>query len=53
MRVSRDTHLFLWALGSRKDPFDRMLLAQAWVERMILLTDDDTLGGYGDFVEVV
>lgn len=36
-----------------KDPFDRLLAAQAWVERMILLTDDDTLGGYGDFVEVV
>jgi PIN domain nuclease of toxin-antitoxin system len=36
-----------------KDPFDRLLLAQALVERMILLTDDDALGGYGDFVEVV
>ena len=36
-----------------KDPFDRMLVAQAWVEPMILLTDDDALGGYGDFVEVV
>lgn len=36
-----------------KDPFDRLLVAQAWVERMILLTDDDTMGGYGDFVEVV
>jgi PIN domain nuclease of toxin-antitoxin system len=36
-----------------KDPFDRLLVAQAWVEPMILLTDDDKLGGYGDFVEVV
>lgn len=36
-----------------KDPFDRLLVAQARVERMILLTDDDALGGYGDFVEVV
>jgi PIN domain nuclease of toxin-antitoxin system len=36
-----------------KDPFDRLLVAQAWVEPIILLTDDDTLGGYGDFVEVV
>jgi len=36
-----------------KDPFDRLLVAQAWVEPMILLTDDDTLGGYGDFIEVV
>ena len=36
-----------------KDPFDRLLVAQAWVEPMILLTDDELLGGYGDFVEVV
>ena len=36
-----------------KDPFDRLLVAQALVEKMILLTDDDTLGGYGDVVEVV
>ena len=36
-----------------KDPFDRLLVAQALVENMILLTDDDTLGGYGDCVEVV
>ncbi|MGH8296322.1 MAG: type II toxin-antitoxin system VapC family toxin [Steroidobacteraceae bacterium] len=36
-----------------KDPFDRLLVAQALLEKMILLTDDDTLGGYGDFVEVL
>ena len=36
-----------------KDPFDRLLLAQACVEPMILLTDDPTLGAYGNFVEVV
>lgn len=36
-----------------KDPFDRLLVAQARFEQMILLTDDDPLGGYGDFVEVV
>lgn len=36
-----------------KDPFDRLLVAQALVEKMILLTDDDALGGYGDCVEVV
>ena len=35
------------------DPFDRMLVAQALVENMILVTDDDALGGYGDCVEVV
>jgi PIN domain nuclease of toxin-antitoxin system len=36
-----------------KDPFDRLLVAQARFEPMILLTDDQTLGSYGDFVEVV
>jgi PIN domain nuclease of toxin-antitoxin system len=36
-----------------KDPFDRLLVAQARFEPMILLTDDEVLGGYGDFVEVV
>ncbi len=36
-----------------KDPFDRLLVAQARVEPMILLTDDEVLGGYGDFAEVV
>ena len=36
-----------------KDPFDRLLIAQARFEPMILLTDDDVLGGYGEFVEVV
>jgi len=36
-----------------KDPFDRLLVAQAKYEPMILLTDDEALGGYGDFVEVV
>jgi PIN domain nuclease of toxin-antitoxin system len=36
-----------------KDPFDRLLVAQARFEPMILLTDDQVLGGYGDFVEVI
>jgi PIN domain nuclease of toxin-antitoxin system len=36
-----------------KDPFDRLLVAQARFEPIILLTDDQVLGGYGDFVEVV
>jgi PIN domain nuclease of toxin-antitoxin system len=35
-----------------KDPFDRMLLAQASVEPMLLLTNDETLRGYGSFVSV-
>lgn len=36
-----------------KDPYDRLLVAQARFEPMILLTDDQVLRGYGDFVEVV
>ena len=35
------------------DPFDRMLVAQAKTEPLILLTNDSVLGGYGDFVEFV
>jgi PIN domain nuclease of toxin-antitoxin system len=36
-----------------RDPFDRILIAQARVEPMILLTDDEVLRGCGDLVEVV
>ncbi len=36
-----------------RDPFDRLLVAQARFEPMILLTDDEVLRGYGDIVEVV
>lgn len=33
-----------------KDPFDRMLIAQARTEKMRLLTHDDDVIGYGDGV---
>jgi PIN domain nuclease of toxin-antitoxin system len=36
-----------------RDPFDRLLVAQAVVEPLHLLTHDRTLGRYGDFVQVV
>jgi PIN domain nuclease of toxin-antitoxin system len=36
-----------------KDPFDRMLIAQALIEPMILLTNDEGLRGYGPFVTLV
>jgi len=36
-----------------KDPFDRMLVAQAATEPMVLLTNDEPLRGYGSFVSVV
>ena len=36
-----------------RDPFDRLLIAQALTEPMRLLTNDATLAGYGDIVTVV
>jgi len=36
-----------------RDPFDRMLVAQANAEPMKLLTSDALLGGYGANVEVI
>lgn len=36
-----------------RDPFDRMLVAQALTEPMILLTNDELVGRYGSIVRVV
>lgn len=36
-----------------RDPFDRLLVAQAVAEGAVLLTADDRLAGYGDVVRVV
>jgi PIN domain nuclease of toxin-antitoxin system len=36
-----------------KDPFDRMLVAQSLCEPLVLLTNDEVLGGYGELVRVV
>jgi PIN domain nuclease of toxin-antitoxin system len=36
-----------------RDPFDRLLVAQAKCEGMVLLTHDARLGAYGDCVRVV
>ncbi|XUW93598.1 type II toxin-antitoxin system VapC family toxin (plasmid) [Burkholderia sp. M6-3] len=33
-----------------RDPFDRLLVAQAMTEPLRLLTDDDTVGKYSDLV---
>jgi PIN domain nuclease of toxin-antitoxin system len=43
--VSRLAHV-------HRDPFDRLLVAQARAEGMTLLTADRRLAGYGDFVRV-
>jgi len=36
-----------------RDPFDRMLIAQAQAENLTLLTADDRVAGYSDIVAVV
>ena len=36
-----------------RDPFDRMLVAQAQVEGMVLLTSDPAVGRYGGVVKLV
>lgn len=36
-----------------KDPFDRILLAQARVEEMVLLTADTVVAGYGEPAQLV
>jgi PIN domain nuclease of toxin-antitoxin system len=36
-----------------RDPFDRLLVAQAVAEGALLLTADDRLLGYGDAVRLV
>ncbi len=36
-----------------RDPFDRMLVAQAYAEPMTLLTNDAILAGYGQLVRLV
>lgn len=35
------------------DPFDRMLIAQAKTEPLLLLTNDSLLAAYGDCVELI
>lgn len=36
-----------------RDPFDRMLLAQSFVEKLTLLTAEAGLAAYGDFAKLV
>jgi PIN domain nuclease of toxin-antitoxin system len=33
--------------GSHKDPFDRMLVAQAQIESLVIISNDALLDGYG------
>lgn len=34
-------------VGSHKDPFDRMLVAQAQIENLVIVSNDAQLDGYG------
>lgn len=47
---ARQVALLPW---HHRDPFDRMLVAQARVEDLTLLTADDPVTAYGDFVRLV
>lgn len=47
---ARQVALLPW---HHRDPFDRMLVAQARSENLILLTADDRVTAYGDFVRLV
>lgn len=47
---ARQVALLPWR---HRDPFDRMLVAQAQVEKLEFLTADDTVTPYGDFVRLV
>ncbi|MBI3680385.1 MAG: type II toxin-antitoxin system VapC family toxin [Acidobacteria bacterium] len=47
---TRQVALLPWR---HRDPFDRMLVAQAQVEDLTLLTADEVLTAYGDFVKLV
>jgi PIN domain nuclease of toxin-antitoxin system len=39
--------------ADRRDPFDRILFAQAASEAFVLITVDEKLGRYGDVVSVM
>jgi PIN domain nuclease of toxin-antitoxin system len=47
---ARQVALLPW---HHRDPFDRMLAAQARAENLIFLTGDDVVSAYGDFVRLV
>ena len=46
-RHTREISLLPW---HHRDPFDRMLVAQAKAEKLVLLTADNSIGAYGEFV---
>ena len=55
MKLLLDTHILLWAANQslHKDPFDRLLLAQARTEGMLFLTNDAAVVQYQESVLAV
>lgn len=49
-RQARQVAMLPW---HHRDPFDRMLVAQAQVDQLVLLTADEPVSRYGDFVRLV
>jgi len=47
VRLLLDTHALLWWLGgAHRDPFDRMLVAQALVEGLPIVSNDAVFDDY-------
>lgn len=51
--TAAQTHGLALLPWHHRDPFDRMLVAQAQTESLVLLTADDAIGAYGGCVKVV
>ena len=52
--ISGEHAIALMALPSlHKDPFDRMLIAQARIEGMLLITSDTKVAAYGEGIRQV
>ena len=49
-RQARQVTVLPW---HHRDPFDRMLVAQAQIEKLLFLTADEIMTRYGDFVRLV
>jgi PIN domain nuclease of toxin-antitoxin system len=46
LRLLIDTHVLLWWGAAHRDPFDRMLIAQAKVEGLTMVTVDPAFAAY-------
>ena len=51
-RLAAESFESLPLMAAHRDPFDRMLVAQAQVEKLVLLTADSALTAYGSAVRL-